>query len=78
MTTFIPIMDLGDIAYPGDPELVLHGDGTWGPAGAGQGVVLHGTDATVERPDVDFPVIWVGTVTPTKAINGDIQTKPSA
>lgn len=33
--------------------------------------VQHGSDANKERPDVDFPIMWYGSVVPKNAVVGD-------
>lgn len=71
--TLIPIRDLPDLAYYGDPDTVLHGDGQWKKAANAIGAMVHhADDANHTRPDVDFPVMWVGSVEPLNALDGDI------
>ena len=47
--------------------------GTWAGSGSGNGlaVVEHGADATTARPDTTDPVLWIGSVDPTNALEGD-------
>ena len=39
--------------------------------------VLHGADADYERPDVDHPLIWIGSVAPNNAENNDVTVTSS-
>lgn len=36
-------------------------------------VAYHGADALLARPDTSGPVLWIGTVTPTNSIAGDVE-----
>lgn len=38
----------------------------------GGGIVYHGSNASQARPDVEYPVMWVGSVEPTNALDGDV------
>lgn len=71
--TLIPIKELSDIIVSAGPDDVLHGDGSWRPSGGAIGaMVYHASDANHTRPDVDFPVMWVGSVEPLNALDGDV------
>lgn len=72
MPDLIPIRELPDLCYYNDPETVLHGDGKWLPVSGGGGIVYHGSNASQARPDVEYPVLWVGSVEPTNALDGDV------
>lgn len=39
---------------------------------AGSSVVSHGATAGTARPSIATAVIWVGSVTPTNAVDGDV------
>lgn len=71
----IPIKDIPDLAYYGNPDHVLHGDGQWKPVSGSNtigAIVNHGSNANYTRPDADFPVMWVGSVEPLNALDGDV------
>lgn len=72
MPDLIPIRELSDLCYYNDPETVLHGDGQWLPVSGGGGIVYHGSNANQTRPDVEYPVMWVGSVEPINALDGDV------
>ena len=72
MPDLIPIRELSDLCYYNDPETVLHGDGRWEEVSGGGGIVYHGSNASQARPDVEYPVMWVGSVEPINALDGDV------
>lgn len=74
MPDLIPIRELSDLCYYNDPETVLHGDGQWEEVSGGGmgGTIYHGSNENKARFESETPVIWIGSVEPNNALDGDI------
>ena len=61
------------VIEPPDPEIVVINEGIEGQKGtdANMQVIKHDDDGDLSRPDFAF-VIWIGSVEPSNAVDGDI------